>query len=72
MKLKVTVKPNSKNESVEFSEDVCTVRVNSPPVDGKANKRVTELLAKHYGVAKSKISLISGHKSKIKIFSIDI
>lgn len=71
MKITVAVKPNSKKESVELvSDGSYTVRVNVPPVDGKANERVIELLSKHFKQPKSLITLISGPKSKKKIFSI--
>jgi len=47
------------------------VRVNALPVDGKANARVIELLAKYFDVSKSSIQLVSGPQSKKKIFSVD-
>ena len=73
MKIQVSVKPNSKQEFVGIGDDgVYIVRVNAPPVEGKANKRVIELLAKEFGVSKSKVTLRSGHKSKIKVFEIQL
>lgn len=71
LKVSVTVKPNSKKESVTINPDgSLVVRVNAPPVDGAANERVIELLAEHFNRAKSKIELISGHQSKHKRFEI--
>lgn len=71
MKIRVVVKPNSKKEAVEQLPDgTYLVRVNAPPTEGKANKRVIELLAKHFGCAKSKITLLSGHKSKTKRYGL--
>jgi uncharacterized protein len=73
MKICVSVKPNSRTESVEVCADGSfTVRVNAAPVDGKANKRVEELLAKHFAVPKSAVELISGSKSKKKVFLLRI
>ncbi|HAG92358.1 MAG TPA: hypothetical protein DCL41_10820 [Bdellovibrionales bacterium] len=72
-KVKVQVKPNSKHESVELGPSgEYLVRVNAPPVEGKANERVQALLAKHFGVAKSRVRLKTGGKSKLKIFEIDL
>ena len=72
MKISVQVKPNSKKEIVEKLEDGSyLVRVNAPPVDGKANEKVIELLAKFFKIRKSAIELISGHRGKKKIFQID-
>lgn len=72
MKISVQVKPNSKKEGVEPQPDgSLVVRVNAPPVDGKANKRVVELLAKHFGTSKSKVELVAGHQGKKKIFNVE-
>ena len=70
MKISVLVKPNSKKESVEEVNGVFLVRVNVPPVDGRANERVVELLAKHLKKPKSSFELKSGHRGKKKIFEI--
>jgi hypothetical protein len=71
MKITVAVKPNSKKESVEILPDGSyLVRVNTPPVDGKANERVIKLLSKALKKPKSTIELVSGHRSKRKIFEI--
>jgi hypothetical protein len=72
MKVNVTVKTNSKFEEVlEEPGGSYIVRVSTPPVDGKANKQVIKLLSKHLKVPKSKILLIKGHKSKVKVFEIE-
>jgi uncharacterized protein len=71
VKITVFVKPNSKKESVDQSADGSyVVRVNAPPVEGAANERVVELLSKLFKKPKSSFELISGHRSKRKIFKI--
>ncbi len=71
MKIKVRAKTRSKQESVEkISETEYLVRVNVPPVDGKANIRIIEVLAKYLQTAKSNIKLIKGEKSAVKVFEI--
>lgn len=44
--------------------------ITSTPVDGKANEELIELLAKHFGVRKWQIKIISGAASKHKIIDI--
>jgi uncharacterized protein (TIGR00251 family) len=71
MKVCVKVKTNSKTESVKIdSAGLLNVRVNTPPIDGKANQRVIELLAKYFKKPKSSIHLIHGKTSKNKVFEI--
>lgn len=65
------MKPNSKQESViQNSEGTFVVRVNAPPAEGRANRRLIELLAQYFGTSKSKIELVSGSKSKLKTFKV--
>lgn len=71
VKIGVLVKVNSKKESVEVLPDGSyLVRVNVPPVDGKANQRTQELLAKYLNLPKSSVHLVLGHKGKKKVFNI--
>ena len=42
------------------------VRVTAPPEDGRANAAVEELIAHHLGLAKSRVSVTSGHTARIK------
>ncbi|GFE69687.1 hypothetical protein CFPU101_22970 [Chroococcus sp. FPU101] len=43
-----------------------------PPVDGKANQELIQLLTKKYQVAKSKIIIKTGTTAKIKLIKIQI
>jgi uncharacterized protein len=71
VKIAVLAKPNSKKEAVIENEDGSfTVRFNTPPIDGKANIRIVELLSKHFGVPKSCIQISKGLTSKKKIIII--
>ena len=56
----------SRNEIVGIENGVARIRVTSPPVDGKANKAVTELLSKQLGVPKKDVRIVSGEKSRNK------
>lgn len=72
MNKQVKVKPNSPKQHIEESVDGClTVHLKSPPVDGKANKELIELLAKKFKVSKSQIRIKSGLSSRTKLIAID-
>ena len=71
MKISIMVKPNSRKEEVVAAADGgYTVRVSAPPVDGKANERVVELLAKHFGVPKGRVTIVRGSSGRRKIVEI--
>lgn len=69
----IHIKTNSRKELVEVLNDrELKVSVSAPPVDGAANIRLIELLAKHFGVARSRCVLTKGFKSKMKWVEIDL
>lgn len=69
---RVQVKPRSKKEGVTVgSQGELIVAVNVPPIEGRANQRVIELLSDHFQIPKSRIRLVRGEKSKSKVFRIE-
>jgi len=69
--IKIKLLPrSSKNQIIGKEGDTLKVKVTSPPVDGKANEALIELLAKRLGVSKSNIKIISGRRSKLKTVTI--
>lgn len=71
--LRVKVKPNAKQQRIQMAEDGSfLVHLKSPPVDGKANAELIQLLAKEFNVAKSSIQIKSGLLAKLKRVEIDI
>ena len=70
--LTVKVKPNSKQQKIEHQLDgSLTVYLESPPVDGKANKELIKLLSDRFGIPKSQITIKSGLSSKNKLVELD-
>lgn len=71
MKITVKVKPNSKEQNIIRNKDgSLLVRLKSPPVDGKANQELINILAKEFKVKKSQIKIKSGSSSRKKIIEI--
>lgn len=72
MQKQVKVKPNSKQQAVEeLADGTLTAHLKSPPVDGKANKELIELLSEKFDVPKSYIRIKSGLSSRTKLVEID-
>jgi len=70
MKISVKVKPRARVEKVEEKDGGLVVFVKAEAKEGKANEAAAKALAKHFEVAKSRVRLISGARSKTKLFEI--
>jgi hypothetical protein len=72
MKVSVKVKANAKENKVEETgRNQFSVWVKAPAKEGKANKEVIEVLAEHFKVPKSCVTIVTGLKSNRKIVSIE-
>lgn len=63
----IKVKPRSKRSGVTVEANgTVVIATNRPPADGAANTDVIERLAEHLGIAKSRLTIVSGHASRLK------
>ena len=73
MRITVHAKPSArKNEVEKIDDEEYIVSVKEPPLQGRANKAIYELLAAYFGVSKSSVILLTGHTSRQKRFEISI
>lgn len=71
MKISIIAHPNAKKPRIEKDLlDTLHVYVSEPPLEGKANRAVIEALATYFNTKRANILLLSGEKSKIKLFEI--
>ena len=73
MKISAHLKPNSRHreEVVANDDGLLTIYTKAPAIEGRANLAAVKLLAKHFGVASSKVKLVRCAASKYKVFEID-
>ena len=64
----VRVTPKASRNRVTEEGGAIRVYVTTVPEDGKATAAVQKLLAKHMGLAKSRLSLVRGATSRDKTF----
>jgi uncharacterized protein (TIGR00251 family) len=57
----------SKNQIVGKEGNAIKIRLNAPPVEGKANEALVKFLAEVLGVHRAQIEIVSGHTSRHKI-----
>lgn len=70
-RISVRVKPRASRDKVEATApDQLTVWTTASPADNQANEAVRELIAEHFGVAKSRVTLFRGAASRDKVFEI--
>ncbi|MDD5674458.1 MAG: DUF167 domain-containing protein [Chitinivibrionales bacterium] len=66
-RLTVHCKPNAKQNRIALaSAGGLSCAIAAAPSDGKANKALVGFLAETLHIAKSRISIVKGHASKIK------
>ncbi len=61
------LQPNaSRSEFAGLHGDALKIRIQAPPVEGKANTELVKFLAKAFGVGKRDIDIISGELNRHK------
>lgn len=71
MVLNIKVIPRAKTSRVqELGANCLKVRLAAPPVNGKANKELIEILSEYYKVKRSQISIMRGERSGDKIVEV--
>ena len=69
--IRVRVIPRAqRSEIVGIRDGVVVVRLAAPPVDGKANAALLDLICDELDVKKAQVTLASGEKSRHKVLTI--
>jgi uncharacterized protein len=73
MKINIKAFPNAKKNRIEQIDEInYSVSVKEPPMGGRANRAIIEVIAAHFNVATSRVSITSGWTSPKKIIEIKI
>ena len=68
----VRVKPGaSRNEIIGFKDGCWQVRLSAPPVDGKANAALLEILSRRLKVPRSSLEIVRGRRGRSKQVMVD-
>jgi uncharacterized protein (TIGR00251 family) len=70
MRITVRVVPNAKKERIEAFASGLKVYVTAPALEGKANKRLLEVLAAYLKLKKSSLKIIKGESSRNKVVEV--
>lgn len=70
--LSVHIQPRaSRTEVVGWHGDAIKIRIGAPPVDGAANEELIRFLARHAGVPKRAIRIVSGATNRKKRLEVE-
>lgn len=73
MRIYLQAKPKSKKEYIkQIDATHYTVAVNEPPVDGKANRAIIQILANYFHRPRSQIQIVHGETSRTKIVEVPL
>jgi uncharacterized protein len=68
VRLSVRLTPRAARDEIsDGSAEALAVRVSAPAVEGRANEALCKLLAKRLGVARSRVELVGGRRSRQKV-----
>lgn len=69
MTLKIKVTPRSARTEIagEMADGTLKVHVAAPPDKGKANDALCDFLARHFGVPRPQVEVLSGHTATRKL-----
>ena len=67
----VRVRPGARTNSVvSFEDKVLELKITAPPREGKANVEMVDFLARIIGVNKSRIRIVRGERSRVKLVAV--
>ncbi len=69
-KISIKAKPGAKVAGIIVKDGKLIVAVKERAADGKANRAVEKAIAKHFGIAPSRVKIVTGHAAREKIVEI--
>ncbi len=72
VELPVIVLPrSSRNTIVGLQNNSLKIKISKPPVDGAANEACCRLLADHFNLPASKVTVVRGHSNRRKTIKLE-
>jgi uncharacterized protein (TIGR00251 family) len=70
-KIRVSVHPGARREELQVIDGGLKISVTQPPLEGRANERIVELLAKRLKVPRRQVTVVYGSRSRTKTVQIE-
>jgi len=69
--IQLHIQPRAKRSEISgVFNGALKVKITAPPVDDAANRAIIEFMSSRLGISKSKLSILSGSRSRDKILQI--
>jgi uncharacterized protein len=72
LRVKVTPRCSTSEIAGELADGTLKVRIAAPPEHGKANQALIALLATHFEVPRTSVTILSGHSASLKLVRIGV
>lgn len=70
--MRVRLQPRAAREEIRGERDgAVLVRITEPPIAGRANAALVKLIAKRARVAKGRVAIVGGARSRDKLVRVD-
>jgi uncharacterized protein len=71
-RIRVRVQPGASGEEIVGERaGSLVVRLTAPPVEGRANEALRKLIAKRVGVAKGRVTVVRGARTRDKVVRVE-
>lgn len=75
VRVKVRLTPRASRDEIaglrDGGEGALAVRVTAPPAENRANRALCKLIARELGIAKGRVVVVAGGKSRDKVVEIE-
>lgn len=71
VRIVVAVKTKAKHAAITASVRGILIEVMAPPIEGRANDEVRDVLAAALGIPPTRVHMVRGERSRMKAFEID-
>jgi uncharacterized protein (TIGR00251 family) len=72
VRLSVRITPNArKNEVIGVLDDALKIKLQAPPIEGRANEALISFIAERFNLPQRAVSIVQGHLGKHKLLDVD-
>ena len=71
-RLRVRATPGARQDAMKIEEGQLVIKTRARPQDGAANRALCEMIARAFGIAKSRCHLLRGETAREKTFRIKV